>query len=183
MHVARERLTTPANSVAVLGPDACTDLDQRMMARALELANEAAALGEVPVGAVVYDASTGEIFGEGMNGRERHADPSAHAEFVAIVTAARKINDWRLNHLSLAVTLEPCPMCAGLIVNARVGRVVFGADDPKAGAVRSVYSITGDIRLNHRPVVVGGVMAEESGRALRAFFARLRARRNTPGRP
>jgi len=143
----------------------------------MNLAQQASAQGEVPVGAVVYDHD-GQVLGEAMNRREQAADPSAHAEFTAILLAARHVRDWRLNHCSLAVTLEPCPMCAGLIVNARVGRVIYGADDPKAGAVRSLYSITADPRLNHRPVVIGGVRAAESARELKQFFAALRQRRS-----
>jgi len=180
LRAARYRTTRAIAISPVLGPDAATDLDRRMMARAMDLARDAAAQGEVPVGAVVFDTQTGQTLGEGMNRRERHADPSAHAEFTAILAAARKVKDWRLNHCSLAVTLEPCPMCAGLIVNARVGRLIYGADDPKAGAVRSLYSITGDRRLNHRPAVIGGVLAAESAQELQGFFAKLREKRKRP---
>ena len=109
-----------------------TDRDRAMMRRALELADEAASMGETPVGAVVFETATGRVLGEGANRRETDRDPSAHAEHLAIVRAARALGDWRLNACTLCVTLEPCPMCAGLIVNARVGRVVYGADDPKA---------------------------------------------------
>lgn len=144
------------------------------MRRALDLAKEAAGAGEVPVGAVVYETGSGRVLAEGHNRRERDADPSAHAEFLAIRAACRVIGDWRLNHCSLAVTLEPCPMCAGLIVNARVGRVVYGADDPKAGAVRTLYEILNDDRLNHACEIRAGVLAEESAEMLRAFFRGLR---------
>lgn len=154
--------------------EAGSELDVRMMRRALTLAEAAAEAGEVPVGAVVYDTESGEILGEAANRREIDRDPSAHAEFTAIRAACAAINDFRLNHCSLAVTLEPCPMCAGLIVNARVGRVIYGADDPKAGAVRTLYEILNDSRLNHRCVVVPGLLAEESAELLRAFFRRLR---------
>lgn len=162
------------------GPDAApvtgpvTELDDRMMARALELAREAADRGEVPVGAVVYRTATGEILGEGFNRREADRDPAAHAEFLAIRRACEAAGDWRLNECSLAVTLEPCPMCAGLIVNARVGRLVYGADDPKAGAVRSLFSIADDTRLNHRAAVLPGVRAAEAAALLRGFFRSLR---------
>lgn len=149
-------------------------LDETMMRRALEIAANAAAQGEVPVGAVVYDTSSGEVLGEAGNRRERDRDPSAHAEFIAIRDACARIGDWRLNHCSLAVTLEPCPMCAGLIVNARLGRVIYGAADPKAGAVRTLYEILTDSRLNHRCEVFAGVLADESGEQLRSFFRRLR---------
>ncbi|MEZ6232860.1 MAG: nucleoside deaminase [Phycisphaerales bacterium] len=145
-----------------------------MLARAIELAEAAAAHGEVPVGAVVYRTADGTILGEGSNRRETDHDPSAHAEFLAIQHACRAAGGWRLSDCSLAVTLEPCPMCAGLIVNARVGRVVYGAPDPKAGAVESLYQLLADPRLNHRPEVVGGVEAERCGELLRAFFRSLR---------
>jgi tRNA(adenine34) deaminase len=151
-----------------------TPLDERMMERALALADDAADTGEVPVGAVVYVTETGEVLAEGANRREADRDPSAHAEFLAIRDACAAIGDWRLNHCSLAVTLEPCPMCAGLIVNARVGRVIYGADDPKAGAVRTLYELLTDERLNHRAEVIGGVHADRAGEQLRAFFRRLR---------
>ncbi|MCK6477351.1 MAG: nucleoside deaminase [Phycisphaerales bacterium] len=158
-----------------------TDLDDRMMNRAIALAEQAAARGEVPIGAVVYGspgtADEGRIYAEAFNRREELRDPSQHAEFTAIVGAARQLGDWRLNHCSLAVTLEPCPMCAGLIINARVGRVIYGADDPKAGAVRSLYALLGDRRLNHRPVVIPHVREEPCSRLLSSFFARLRERR------
>lgn len=158
----------------------CPETDLEMMRRALELAREASAAGEVPVGAVVWETATGRVLGEGRNRREEDRDPSAHAEHIAILEASRAVGDWRLNHCSLAVTLEPCPMCAGLIVNARVGRVIYGADDPKAGACRSLYELTTDTRLNHRVELVPGVLADEAGDLLRAFF---RARRGKSGDP
>ncbi len=150
--------------------------DVHMMDRALGLAREAAAMGEVPVGAVVWETATGRVLGEGFNRREVDSDPSAHAEFLAIQRACAAVGDWRLNHCSLAVTLEPCPMCAGLIVNARVGRVVYGADDPKAGACRSLFELTTDARLNHRVELITGVRAEESAEMLRSFFRARRAK-------
>lgn len=152
-----------------------------MMGRALELAREASAAGEVPVGAVVWETQTGRILGEGRNRREEDRDPSAHAEHIAILEASRAVGDWRLNHCSLAVTLEPCPMCAGLIVNARIGRVIYGTDDPKAGACRSLYELTTDPRLNHRVELVSGVLAEESAQLLRAFFRQRRGKSGDPG--
>lgn len=157
-----------------------SETDLAMMRRALELAREASAAGEVPVGAVVWETAMGRVLGEGRNRREEDRDPSAHAEHIAILQASRAVGDWRLNQCSLAVTLEPCPMCAGLIVNARVGRVVYGADDPKAGACRSLYELTTDARLNHRVELVSGVLADEAGELLRAFF---RARRGKAGDP
>ena len=150
--------------------------DLAMMRRALGLADQASAMRETPVGAVVYETATGAVLGEGYNRRETDKDPSAHAEHIAILRAARAVGDWRLNHCTLCVTLEPCPMCAGLIVNARIGRVVFGAADPKGGAVRSLYTLLEDDRLNHRCEVTEGVLAQESGDRLRAFFRSLRAK-------
>jgi len=149
-----------------------TDTDLAMMARAIELASRAAEEGEVPIAAVIYRGE--ELVAEGWNRRENDHDASAHAEIVAIREAGRKLGQWRLNGLSMAVTLEPCPMCAGALVNSRMERVVYGADDPKAGACRSLYEIPGDRRLNHRLDVIGGVMADESVALLRAFFSARR---------
>lgn len=145
-----------------------------MMGQALELARQAAAAGEAPIGAIVFESATGQILGTGRNRREEDSDPVAHAEVLAIRAAARAVGDWRLNHCTLAVTLEPCVMCAGAIINARVGRVIYGADDPKAGAARSLYRLLEDPRLNHRVTPVTGVLAAESASLLREFF---RARR------
>ncbi len=150
--------------------------DHAMMARALDLARRAMALGEVPVGAVVFETATGRVLGEGHNEREGARDPSAHAEHLAMVRAAQNLGDWRLRGCTLVVTLEPCAMCAGLIVNARVERVVFGAMDPKAGACGSLMRLTEDQRLNHRVTPRAGVMAAECGAILREFFGRLRRR-------
>lgn len=151
-----------------------TDLDQQMMARAIELADQSAILGEVPVGAVVYDTQSGEIIAQAHNTREMHSNPAGHAEFSAIMQACEAINDWRLNHCTLVVTLEPCPMCAGLIVNSRVGRVIYGASDPKAGAVRTLYQLCDDPRLNHRCEIIAGVGAERCANQLSGFFKKLR---------
>lgn len=158
---------------------AAADLD--MMSRALHLARRAAAIGEVPVGAVVYRTSDARILGEGFNRREIAKDPAAHAEFYAIREAAFNLNDWRLNDCTLAVTLEPCAMCAGLIVNARVGRLIYAAADPKAGAAGSLMSLTTDPRLNHRVTPITGVMAEESSTMLKAFFQSLRSQAECAG--
>ncbi len=151
-----------------------SSFDEPMMRRALELASYAASAGEVPVGAVVFETLSGNIISEASNTRETTKEPHAHAEFLAILAACKSRGDWRLNDCSLAVTLEPCPMCAGLIVNARVGRVLFGATDPKAGAVVTLHQLLSDPRLNHRPEVVGGVLAQECGSVLTAFFRSLR---------
>lgn len=147
-----------------------TDLDLEMMHRALALARRAAAVNEVPVGAVVYLADSGRVLGEGFNRRHLDRDPTAHAELLAIREAAFALGDWRLNECSLAVTLEPCCMCAGLIVNARIGRLLYAAPDPKAGAVDSLFHLTTDTRLNHRVAPIAGVLADEAGAMLREFF-------------
>jgi len=149
--------------------------DLAMMRLALEQARAAAALGEVPIGAVVYESATGQVLAQAHNRREIDHDPAAHAEFLAIRAAAQAVGDWRLNHCSLAVTLEPCAMCAGLIVNARIGRVFYGPADPKAGGVESLYTLATDPRLNHRAEVTGGILAEESAAMLREFFRLRRA--------
>lgn len=146
------------------------------MHRALDLARQAGALGEVPIGAIVYDTATGAIIAHAANRRERDRTPTGHAEHDAIVRAARALGDWRLNRCSLAVTLEPCCMCAGLIVNARLGRVVYGAADPKAGAVRTLYRLLEDPRLNHRCEVIAGVLESECAKLLTDFFRSLRDR-------
>jgi len=166
----------PARATRRTPPPEASDTDRARMDRALELARAAAELGEVPVGAVVYRTETGEVLAEAHNRREIDRDPSAHAELLAIARAARALGDWRLNACSLAVTLEPCAMCAGLIVNARIGRVIYGARDPKAGACESLYAITSDARLNHQPEVIAGVRADACADVLRAFFRELRAR-------
>jgi tRNA(adenine34) deaminase len=131
---------------------------------------------EVPVGAVLLDPG-GNVLARAHNQRESNADPTAHAEILAIRAAARALGSWRLEGCTLVVTLEPCPMCAGAVVAARIGRVVYGAADPKAGAAGSLWDIPRDRRLNHRAEVIGGVLAEESAALLREFFARRRSGR------
>ena len=148
-------------------------IDEAFMAEALREAEAAAAAGDVPVGAVVVVA--GRIVARAGNRRERDQDPFAHAELLAMREAARVVGRWRLGDATVYVTLEPCVMCAGAVVNARVGRLVFGATDPKAGAVGSLYDVPRDPRLNHRPEVRGGVGGEGCGRVLREFFAAKRA--------
>jgi tRNA(adenine34) deaminase len=140
------------------------------MREALAEARAALATSDVPIGAVVLDAS-GAVLGRGRNEREAYADPTAHAEVVALREAARSRGEWRLDGCTLVVTLEPCTMCAGATVLSRVDRVVFGAFDPKAGAVGSLWDVVRDRRLNHRPEVVSGVLAEESEALLVEFFA------------
>ena len=148
--------------------------DERWMRVALDEADAAAAKREVPVGCAIVSA-TGELLATGHNLRETDEDPTAHAEVVAIRSAAQKLGTWRLEDTSLYVTLEPCVMCAGAMVNARVGRVVYGAADPKAGACHTLFTIGTDTRLNHRFPIVSGVLAEECADRLRRFFAALRA--------
>ncbi len=140
---------------------------------ALHEAWAAEAGGEVPVGAVVLGRD-GVVLGRGRNARETTGDPTAHAEILALREAAATLGRWRLDGCTLAVTLEPCAMCAGALVLARVPRLVFGAWDPKAGAAGSVLDVVRERRLNHRVEVVGGVLERECGRVLHAFFARQR---------
>lgn len=144
------------------------------MDRALELAARAPDWGDTPIGAVVLSAA-GEVLAEAANEREKAGDPTAHAEVLALRAAAAVHGaGWRLTGATLVVTLEPCTMCAGAAVLSRVARVVYGAQDPKAGAAGSLWDVVRDRRLNHRPEVVSGVRAAESGALLRAFFAAKR---------
>ena len=149
--------------------------DERTMRLALRMARFAGRRGEVPVGAVVVRG--GKILGVGCNQRETKNDPVAHAEIQAIRRAARRLGAWRLEGCTLYVTMEPCAMCAGACVNARIAKIVYGCDDPKAGYVASLGAIATDARLNHRCEVVGGVLASECGGELRRFF---QARRRVP---
>ncbi|BEP12922.1 tRNA adenosine(34) deaminase TadA [Acidothermaceae bacterium B102] len=140
------------------------------MQAALALAVRALPAGDVPIGAVVLDPG-GTVVGEGFNERELTGDPTAHAEVLALRRAAARVGEWRLSGHTLVVTLEPCTMCAGAAVLARVERIVYAAADPKAGAVGSLWDVVRDRRLNHRPEVVQGVRAGEAGELLRSFFA------------
>jgi tRNA(adenine34) deaminase len=149
--------------------------DAHWMQEALIEARQAEALGEVPVGAVVV--RVGEVVGRGFNCRESDADPLAHAEILAIREAAQAVGGWRLVGCDLYVTLEPCAMCAGALVNSRVERLVFGARDPKAGYCGSLGNLVQDPRLNHHIEIVEGILAEESSALLRRFFASLRRNR------
>ncbi len=144
------------------------------MRQALEAAAEAAAGGDVPVGAVLVDPD-GAVVAVAANERERGGDPTAHAELLALRQGAARLPGWRLDGHTLVVTLEPCTMCAGAVVLARVSRLVYGVADPKAGAVGSLWDVVRDRRLNWRPEVVAGVLADESGQLLRSFFATHRA--------
>ncbi len=153
----------------------CFSMDHaKYMTRALELAQKAATAGDVPVGAVIV--RNDEILVEAFNEKEALKVPSCHAEILAIERAALKLDRWRLIDCDLYVTLEPCLMCAGAIVQARLRSVIYGAVDPKGGAVESLYQVLSDGRLNHRPLLVSGVMAEECGDALTSFFAERRAK-------
>ena len=142
------------------------------MELALVEARSAPAHGDVPVGAVVW--RDGEVVARGHNERERTGDPTAHAEMLALRDAATRLGSWRLDGATVAVTLEPCPMCAGALQQARVARVAYGADDPKAGALGSLYNLGADPRLNHEFAVVPGVRAPECAALLQEFFAGLR---------
>jgi tRNA(adenine34) deaminase len=143
-------------------------MDEIFMAEALAEARLAAAEGEVPVGAVVV--LDGRVVGRGRNARERLHDPTAHAEMLALQEAARSLGRWRLTGATVYATLEPCPMCAGALVNARVDRLVYGVADPKAGAVDTLFDVVRHPRLNHRVEVTSGVLAGECGELLKEFF-------------
>jgi tRNA(Arg) A34 adenosine deaminase TadA len=154
--------------------------DERFMRMALDRAQAAADAGEVPVGAVIVDETSGQVVASGSNSPVAGHDPTAHAEIVAMRAAAAALGNYRLTGLTLYVTLEPCAMCAGAISHARIGRVVWGADDPKGGAVLHGPRLFEQPTLHHRPAVEGGVLADEAAGLLRSFF---RARRGTGGGP
>lgn len=149
------------------------EIDQRWMQAAIDLAMQAAAADEVPVGAVVVHRQ--RVIGAAYNQREQLRDPTAHAEMIAITQASAARADWRLEGCTLYVTLEPCPMCAGAILQSRIARVVYGTTDPKAGAVDSLYRLLDDQRLNHRCDVTSGVLAKPCGQLLTDFFKAKRA--------
>ena len=146
--------------------------DEHWMRRALEQASQASVADEVPVGAVIVHGS--RMIAAAHNQREMLHDPTAHAEMLAITQAAEALNDWRLEDCTLYVTLEPCPMCAGAILQARIPRVVYAAADPKAGAVESLFQLLNDARLNHRCQVTGGVLADQGAGLLTDFFRQKR---------
>lgn len=149
------------------------DRDEYYMRHALRLAEQAFECDEVPIGVVIVRQRL--VIGKGYNQRQMLHDPTAHGEMIAITAAAEYVSDWRLTGCTLYVTLEPCLMCAGAMVLARIDRVVFGAVDPKAGAVESLYQVLSDDRLNHQPTVRGGVLAHECGQILVEFFKKQRA--------
>jgi tRNA(adenine34) deaminase len=146
--------------------------DEHFMREALKEAQQAFEADEVPIGAVIV--KDGEVLARAHNLREKLNDPTAHAELISIKSASAKLNSWRLLDTTLYVTLEPCPMCAGAIVLARIKRVVFGAIDPKAGAAGTLMNLLNDARLNHQVEFTSGVLAEESKKLLQSFFSRLR---------
>lgn len=159
----------------MVSADERIEADERFMRAAIEQARRAAEEGEVPIGAVVV--CQGEIIAEGRNRRETDRDPSAHAEFSAVVQAARELERWRLPDCTVYVTLEPCVMCAGLMHQSRIARCVFGAPDPKAGALGTLYSVHADERLNHTFEAEGGVLQDECAALLREFFSARRTRK------
>ena len=165
-----ERLVMARGTPSILEP---SDLDVSMMKRALDLARQAYEQGEVPVGAVV--TSGGKILSEAFNLRETLHDPTAHAERLAITRAGAALGSWRLADCTLYVTLEPCVMCAGAIVQSRIPRVVYGAADPKAGGCASLYRLVSDRRMNHRATMVAGVLEQECREILGLFFQERRA--------
>ena len=148
------------------------EIDRRYMQEAIELARKALETEDVPIGALVVHR--GRVIGRGCNQREKLQDPTAHAEMLALTAAAEYIGHWRLEDCTLYVTLEPCPMCAGALVQARVSRLVYGAADGKAGACGSLYEITQDPRLNHQVETIAGVMAEQCAELLQEFFRHRR---------
>jgi len=157
--------------------------DEYLMRLALDEARRGAALGEVPVGAVVYRLSDGEVLAAAHNRRENDADPTAHAEVLALRDAAKQRGVWRLETCGLAVTLEPCPMCAGAIVNARIGELVYGAADPNMGCVDSLHELCAEPRFNHRLAHRSGVLADECAEILKLFFVARRRQGNAPPKP
>ena len=164
--------SNPTPSAMIEGSSHQEAADFSAMRVALDQARAAEAHDDVPIGAVVV--SDGQVIARRHNERELTGDPTAHAEILALRDAARAVGHWRLSDCTLYVTLEPCVMCAGALVNSRIGRVVYGATDPKAGAVASLYEVCADERLNHRPPVAAGVLADECGQLLKDFFAARR---------
>ena len=144
--------------------------DERFMREAIAQAEQANAMDEVPIGCVIVDDSTGHVIAAAHNRRQTDRDPTAHAEILALREAAAKLSRWQLVNCTLYVTLEPCPMCAGAIVNARIPRLVYGCADPKAGAVRTLFTLCEDARLNHRVDVRSDILATECAELLRSFF-------------
>jgi len=170
------RFIVPPQSATLL--PMADDLDIRMMKLALAEAAKAAAMGEVPIGAVVYRGD--EVLAAAHNLRESTADPTAHAEILALKAAAKKVGSWRLDGCAIAVTLEPCPMCAGALVNSRIDRLVYGAPDEKMGCVDTLYELCTDTRFNHRLEVQAGVLQDECVAVLQDFFKARRGKVKPP---
>ncbi|MDR0966364.1 MAG: tRNA adenosine(34) deaminase TadA [Myxococcales bacterium] len=165
----------PTDPITTSQPYAPDSTDERFMRLALEEADRAAEEGEIPIGAVAV--ANGEVIARAHNRREADRDPTAHAELIAIQAAARAVGAWRLSGVTLYVTLEPCSMCAGALVLARVDRVVFGTRDPKAGAVGSLMNLLQDDRLNHRAALTSGILEDACREKIQNFFRALRQRR------
>lgn len=144
---------------------------------ALDEAKKAGERKEVPIGCIIVDNQTGEVISVGSNEREETQNAIKHAEIIAIEAACAKVGSWRLEHTSLFVTLEPCPMCAGAIINSRIEEVIFGASDPKAGSVGSINNLLAETRYNHQPEVLSGVKEQEAGDLLRNFFREIRRKK------
>lgn len=147
------------------------------MELAIAEAKKAETRREVPIGCVIVDNQTGEVIGRGSNEREETQNAIKHAEIIAIEAACAQVGSWRLEHTSLFVTLEPCPMCAGAIINSRIEEVIFGASDPKAGSVGSINNLLAETRYNHQPEVLGNVKADETADLLRNFFREIRRKK------
>jgi len=147
------------------------------MELAIAEAKKAETRREVPIGCVIVDNQTGEVIGRGSNEREETQKAIKHAEIIAIEAACAQVGSWRLEHTSLFVTLEPCPMCAGAIINSRIEEVIFGASDPKAGSVGSINNLLAETRYNHQPEVLGNVKADETADLLRNFFREIRRKK------
>jgi len=148
------------------------------MDQAIDEAKKAESRREVPIGCIIVDNQTGDVIARGSNEREETQNAIKHAEIIAIEAACEKVGSWRLEHTSLFVTLEPCPMCAGAIINSRIEEVIFGADDPKAGSVGSINNLLTETRYNHQPEVLSNVKAEEAGDLLKNFFREIRLKRS-----
>ncbi len=170
--VSTKKVSMMSRKTHMSNPTVANDI--HWMQEALKLAKKADALGEVPIGALVV--CDGQIVGQGYNRREIDHDPLAHAELLAIQEASKTLGRWRLTGCTLYVTLEPCPMCAGALVNSRIDRLVYGAKDPKAGAIDSLFALATDPRLNHRCQITSGLMENACSGVLKEFFAKLRCR-------
>ncbi|MHC4926291.1 MAG: tRNA adenosine(34) deaminase TadA [Planctomycetota bacterium] len=174
MRRKRSGLTTALSACSVHGmtEQDIQQIDQRYMKMAIDQAYIAEENGDVPIGCIIVHEN--RVIAKGYNQREQLHDPTAHAEIIALTQAAEAVDNWRLHGCTIYVTLEPCPMCAGALVLGRLDRLVYGTDDPKTGAVQSLYNIVQDDRLNHRLEVTAGIMADDCKAQLQAFFQRRR---------